>query len=84
MADLEWHRTDDPRREAAKPPINLLPCPFDGNTRLVLHKTDRYGNSGPDDVDAFAYNVFCTSCAAEGPWVKNSPTGACEHWNRRS
>jgi hypothetical protein len=81
---IAWHRTDDPRREAALPPVPLLPCPFDGGTRLKLQKVDRFGESRPEDPDAFAYNVFCTGCATEGPWVKNSPTAACDRWNRRS
>lgn len=81
---IVWHRTDDPRREQALPPVPLLPCPFDGGTRLVVQKTDRYGDSPTDAPDAFAYNVRCTTCSVEGPWAKNSAEAACDLWNRRS
>jgi hypothetical protein len=62
---------------------DLKPCPFDAGTRLVLVKTYRYGvepAGGGDDSEAYAYNVHCTSCAADGPW-KKSAGDAERMWN---
>lgn len=58
----------------------LKPCPFDGGKRLVIVKTERFPDPEPDEPDAYAYNVHCTSCAADGPWQK-SQSGAELFWN---
>lgn len=63
-------------------PLKL--CPFDGGTRLVVVRTERYDMAAhpewADDPDGYAYNVHCTTCACEGPW-KKSQSGAEQFWN---
>lgn len=61
----------------------MKPCPFCGGTaprHLSVRKTLREGCED-GEVDAYAYNVFCGSCAAEGPWNKTSEAAAVKAWN---
>lgn len=67
-----------------KPIESLKPCPFDGGTRLIIFQTARYDldkfSEWEHDPDAYAYNVHCLTCAADGPWKKSQ--GAAEQfWN---
>jgi hypothetical protein len=64
------------------PAGTLKPCPFDDGRRLVVVRTDRYDNVPADsgEPDVYAYHVFCTSCACQGPW-KKSQSGAEQFWN---
>lgn len=61
----------------------LKPCPFDNNPRVHLNRLLRDGYEGEEsDPDAYAYFVFCTSCAGQGGWAK-SPGSAITRWNWR-
>jgi hypothetical protein len=48
----------------------------------VVEKMLRAGHK-PGELDAWAYYVVCTSCAATGPWSKSGWSGAVNQWNRR-
>lgn len=72
------------RRTEIRPVGPLKPCPFDGGVRLVIVRTERYDlvthPRWEEDPDVYAFNVHCTSCAAEGPW-KKSQSAAEQIWN---
>lgn len=71
-------------RTLLKPIESLKSCPFDGGKHLVVIKTERYDIANhpewADDPDAYAYNVHCITCAADGPW-KKSQSGCERFWN---
>jgi Lar family restriction alleviation protein len=56
-------------------------CPHCGGKGIV-EKTLRAGHK-PEESDAWAYYVICSSCAATGPWSKSGSSGAISQWNRR-
>ena len=61
---------------------NLLPCPFCHGQLVSIDKVLRTGYADcVDDPDAYAWTVWCFSCAAVGPWGK-SQSSAIRGWNR--
>jgi hypothetical protein len=70
-------------QQRLQPQTELKPCPFDGGTRLVVFQTPRFDGeyvSEEETPDFYAYNVHCTTCAADGPW-KKSQSSAEQFWN---
>ena len=64
--------------------VALAPCPFCGDTSLVLDSTVRDGyEQCQADPDAHAFAIRCGSCAATGGWGK-SVGRALGQWNMRT
>jgi hypothetical protein len=66
--------------------VEMAPCPFcKGTTRI--ESTPMYPMVSDDEAETPTekqFYVVCNSCAAQGPWVKNSSAGAIRMWNMRT